>query len=110
MQYDQDDYQFTHHHRVGLLARLQIDEMAEYETRAHAYHDPDIDYDFMFWKERENNPNLKFWRYRADEVREARRTVETFPKRKFVSKESKNYKIELAKYNRSLKILELYDE
>jgi hypothetical protein len=110
MQYDEDDYQFTHHHRAHLRGAIQIDETCEYECRAKSYWDPDIQYDFDFWQDRMHNPNLKSWRYRTDEIREARRTVNTFPKRKFVSKESKNYKIELAKYNRSLKILEQYGE
>jgi hypothetical protein len=110
MIYDIDDWTRPPHQVTALLRPFQIDTDFEYETRATPSHSPDIDYDFQFWEDRGSGLKLKFWRYRTDEIREARRTVATFPKRNFISKESKNYKVELAKYERALKLIEDLEE
>lgn len=108
--YDVDDWEMPAHQRRALLQPLQIDLSVEYETQARAYWDADIEYDVQFWEDRGAGMKLKFWRYRTDEIREARRTVATFPQRTFISKESRNYKVELAKYQRALKLIEDLEE
>lgn len=104
--YDIDDWEMPGHQRRAILQPIQIDEMEAFEGRARSYVDPDAEFDFRYWEERELTLSQAQFRYRTDAIREARRTVDTFTRRTFISKSSKNYIREFAKFQRSVEMLE----
>lgn len=103
--YDIDDWEMPGHQRRALLQRIQISTEHEYDTRARAHWNNDIQYDQDHWEEIVRHERKKAEDARFNAVQIALKIVRTTPKRKARMSLHKSYNKELAKYNAAIELL-----